>query len=114
VHPRFNEPVNEDVLAFHEAFADIVALFLHFSYPGVLRHQIGQTRGDLSGENLLAQLAQQFGKAAGRGGALRDAPLRRLARGGERAALGHGLPSGGARRVSVVPSAPDIAALLWP
>ena len=37
VHPRFNEPVNEDVLAFHEAFADIVALFQHFSYPGVLR-----------------------------------------------------------------------------
>jgi hypothetical protein len=28
--------------------------------------------------------------------------------------LGHGLPSGGARRVSVVPPAPDIAALLWP
>jgi hypothetical protein len=73
VHPRFNEPINEDVLAFHEAFADIVALFQHFSYPGVLRHQIAQTRGDLSGENLLAQLAQQFGKAAGRGGALRDA-----------------------------------------
>ena len=34
VHPRFNEPVNPDVLAFHEAFADIVALFQHFSYPG--------------------------------------------------------------------------------
>ena len=29
-----------DVLAFHEAFADIVALFQHFSYPGVLRDQI--------------------------------------------------------------------------
>jgi hypothetical protein len=73
VHPRFNEPVNGDVFAFHEAFADIVALFQHFSYPGVLRHQIAQTRGDLSAENLLAQLAQQFGQAAGRGGALRDA-----------------------------------------
>jgi hypothetical protein len=73
VHPRFNEPINEDVLAFHEAFADIVALFQHFSYPGMLRHQIARTRGDLSSENLLAQLAQQFGKAAGRGGALRDA-----------------------------------------
>ena len=65
--------MNGDVLAFHEAFADIVALFQHFSYPGVLRHQIAQTRGDLSQENLLAQLAQQFGAAAGRGGALRDA-----------------------------------------
>ena len=45
VHPRFNEPTNADVLAFHEAFADIVALFQHFSYPGVLRDQIARTRG---------------------------------------------------------------------
>ena len=73
VHPRFNEPVNSDVLAFHEAFADIVALFQHFSYPGVLRDQIARTRGNLASENLLGQLAQQFGKASGRGSALRDA-----------------------------------------
>lgn len=73
VHPRFNEPVNPDVLAFHEAFADIVALFQHFSYPGVLRDQIARTRGNLASENLLGQLAQQFGKASGRGTALRDA-----------------------------------------
>ncbi len=73
VHPRFNEPMNADVLAFHEAFADIVALFQHFSYPGVLRDQIARTRGNLAGENLLAQLAQQFGKASGRGTSLRDA-----------------------------------------
>lgn len=73
VHPRFNEPVNPDVLAFHEAFADIVALFQHFSYPGVLRSQIASTRGNLATENLLAQLAQQFGRASGRGSALRDA-----------------------------------------
>ena len=72
VHPRFNEPVNADVLAFHEAFADIVALFQHFSYPGVLRDQIARTRGNLAGENLLGQLAQQFGRASGRGRALRD------------------------------------------
>ena len=73
VHPRFNEAVNLDVLAFHEAFADIVALFQRFAYPGVLRDQIARTRGDLSNENFLGQLAQQFGKASGRGSALRDA-----------------------------------------
>jgi hypothetical protein len=73
VHPRFDEPVNPDVLAFHEAFADLVALFQHFAYPGVLRDQIARTRGDLASENLLGQLAQQFGKASGRGRALRDA-----------------------------------------
>ncbi len=73
VHPRFNEPHNPDVLAFHEAFADIVALFQHFSYPGILRDQIARTRGNLATENLLGQLAQQFGRASGRGAALRDA-----------------------------------------
>jgi hypothetical protein len=73
VHPHFNDPVNGDVLAFHEAFADIVALFQHFSYPGVLRDQISRTRGDLTNESLLGQLAQQFGRASGRGHALRDA-----------------------------------------
>ena len=72
VHPRFNEPVNPDVHAFHEAFADIVALFQHFAYPGVLRDQIARTRGNLASENLLGQLAQQFGQASGRGTALRD------------------------------------------
>ena len=72
VHPRFNEPVNEDVLAFHEAFADIVALFQHFSYPGVLRDQIARTRGDLARESILGQLAQQFALASGRGDALRS------------------------------------------
>lgn len=73
VHPRFNEPTNPDVRAFHEAFADIVALFQHFTYPTVLESQIRRTRGDLDSENLLGQLAQQFGRATGRGAALRDA-----------------------------------------
>jgi hypothetical protein len=73
VHPRFNEPTNPDVHAFHEAFADIVALFQHFTYPSVLESQIRRTRGDLHSENLLGQLAQQFGRATGRGAALRDA-----------------------------------------
>ena len=73
MHPYFNEPSNEDVWAFHEAFADIVALFQHFTYPEVLRHQIANTRGDLESDNLLAQLAQQFGQAIGGRGALRNA-----------------------------------------
>ncbi|HMF27472.1 MAG TPA: hypothetical protein VKE42_01800, partial [Candidatus Cybelea sp.] len=72
VHPRFNDPVNADVLAFHEAFADIVALFQHFSYPGVLRDQIARTRGDLARQSVLGQLAQQFALASGRGDALRS------------------------------------------
>jgi hypothetical protein len=73
LHPYFNESTNPDMLAFHEAFADIIALFQHFTFPEVLRHQIAKTRGDLSTQNLLGQLAQEFGKALGQYGSLRDA-----------------------------------------
>ncbi len=73
LHRNFSQPSNEDQLAFHEAFADIVALFQHFSMPEVLRHQIAKTRGDLRARNLLGELAQQFGQASGMRGALRSA-----------------------------------------
>jgi hypothetical protein len=73
LHFRFVEPSNEDMWAFHEAFADIVALFQHFTYPQVLRHQIARTRGDLEKQSLLGQLAYQFGQAIGNYGALRNA-----------------------------------------
>lgn len=73
MHRRFIENSHPDALAFHEAFSDIVALFQHFSFPEVLRHQIARTRGDLVSENLLGQLAQEFGTAIGNYGSLRDA-----------------------------------------
>jgi len=73
IQRRFMENTHPDALAFHEAFADIVALFQHFSFPEVLRQQIGKTRGDLGVQNLLGQLAQEFGVAIGNYGALRDA-----------------------------------------
>jgi hypothetical protein len=73
MHSRFTEAHHRDTYAFHEAFADIVALFQHFSFPEVLRHQIARTRGDLGSHNLLGELAQQFGEAIGNYGALRDA-----------------------------------------
>jgi hypothetical protein len=73
VHRRYINATHPDTRAFHEAFADIVALFQHFSFPEVLRQQIAQTRGDLKRQNMLGQLAQQFGKAIGSYGSLRDA-----------------------------------------
>ncbi|HXE04397.1 MAG TPA: S8 family serine peptidase [Bryobacteraceae bacterium] len=73
MHRRFNEPTNLDVLALHEAFADIVALLQHFTIPEVLENQIGRTRGDLEAESMLGSLALQFGRAMGGRGALRDA-----------------------------------------
>jgi hypothetical protein len=71
MHRRFIEPTHADSLAFHEAFADLVALFQHFTFSEVLRHQIAKTRGDLATTNLLAELAQEFGRALGQHGALR-------------------------------------------
>lgn len=73
VHDRFVEPSSPDSLAFHEAFADIVALLQHFTMPEVVEHQLAASRGRLRVRSLLSGLASQFGDATGRSGALRDA-----------------------------------------
>jgi hypothetical protein len=69
----FIEPSNRDVPAFHEGFADIVAIFQHFSLPTILRDKIQETRADLRSPTPLVQLAQQFGYTTGQGEALRTA-----------------------------------------
>ncbi len=73
LHHRYQEPTNVDVLAFHEAFADIVAIFQHFQFPELLRFELARTQGNLRIGALLASLAQQFGEATGRSRALRSA-----------------------------------------
>jgi hypothetical protein len=73
LHRRYIEPTNADMLAFHEAFADIVAIFQHFTIPEALHDAIAKTRGDLGQENPLVDLAFQFGQAMGSLGALRSA-----------------------------------------
>lgn len=73
MHRRFTEATNPDVLAFHEAFADIVALMQHFTIPEVLEGEIARARGDLEAESMLGMLAVQFGQTTGGHGALRQA-----------------------------------------
>ena len=73
MHRNFNLDGSGDALAFHEAFADLVALLQHFSLPQVLEYAIGRTRGDLRIDNLLAQIGQEFGIASGMHKALRSA-----------------------------------------
>ena len=69
LHRRFQEATNPDVLAFHEAFADIVALFQHFTFRrNCVRFEIARARGDLSATNCCRGLARQFGEGSGRGG----------------------------------------------
>ena len=70
---HFNEATNREVLAFHEGFADIVAIFQHFMFPKVLEDQIRKCRGDLHKPGPLFELARQFGYATGQGAALRSA-----------------------------------------
>lgn len=71
--PRSIEACNGDALAFHEAFADIVALFQHFTLRGVIEHQLARSGGAMRSVGLLSGLAQQFGRATGREGPLRFA-----------------------------------------
>lgn len=47
IRAYFTEPTNPDVLAFHEAFADLAALFSHFAHPEVLLDTIQKTGGRL-------------------------------------------------------------------
>ena len=63
LRPYFLEPSNVDVLAFHEAFSDIVALFQRFSYRELLAEHIQASEGELQKSKMLAELAQQFGQA---------------------------------------------------
>jgi hypothetical protein len=73
LHRRYQEATNPDVLAFHEAFADIVAIFQHFTMPDMLYFEIGRTRGDLWLPSILSELARQFGRSLHNDRALRKA-----------------------------------------
>ncbi len=64
---------NPDMLAFHEGFADIVALFQHFTMTEVVEQEIAASAGSLRTSGLLTGIAAQFGHATGRSGALRYA-----------------------------------------
>ena len=70
---HFSEPSNRDVLAFHEAIADIVAIFQHFTVPDVLRGEIQAKHGDLRSPGVLLALAKQFGHGTGKSSSLRSA-----------------------------------------
>jgi len=95
IRTYFTEPTNPDVLAFHEAFADLTALFGHFSHKEALIDVIHRTGGllyqsmirpevtpsggeplisaEISTRNSFIDLAQQFGQASGMSRGLRSA-----------------------------------------
>ena len=70
---EFDIGTNPDVAALHEGFADLIALFQHFSESAVLRQQIGAIRGNLEERSQLGAVAPQFGGAIGQPDGLRNA-----------------------------------------
>ncbi|WP_431805222.1 hypothetical protein [Microbacterium sp. bgisy203] len=73
IREYFSEPTHPDVLAFHETFADLVALFHHFTFREVVAEAVATSRGDLETGSALLDLASEFGVSTGRGAALRSA-----------------------------------------
>lgn len=70
---HFAEPTNPDVFAWHEAFADLVALFHHFAFPDIVAAEIAAAATDLEKADALLNLATEFGVSTSRGAALRRA-----------------------------------------
>jgi hypothetical protein len=74
MYRKYLKSTNPDVLAFHEAFADIVALLQRLALPELLRHQIALSQGKIrTRKTLLGSLATQFGQATGERDGLREA-----------------------------------------
>ncbi|MBH5396326.1 peptidase M4 [Bradyrhizobium sp. CNPSo 4010] len=73
LRPRFRLATHPDVPAFHEGFADLVAMLMHFSYSDVVRAAIERSGVKLETDALLLSLASQFGHTTGSGGPLRSA-----------------------------------------
>jgi len=95
IREHFSEPTGPDAAAFHEGFADIVALLQHFSFKDTLLDTIQRTGGfihrrqlapdaaatsdgsmiqaEIGEDNPIVDLARQFGEAMGNRRALRSA-----------------------------------------
>ncbi len=74
IHPRFLENTNPDVPAFHEAFADIIALLQRFTINELVINQFSKSEGGFDKFTYLGELATQLGSALQHGrGALRSA-----------------------------------------
>jgi hypothetical protein len=70
---NFSIPSGPDVAAFHEAIADLVAIFQRLSYRELVRGAIVRARGAPEQAAPLVELARQMGYASGCHGALREA-----------------------------------------
>ena len=74
IHHRYIEDTNPDVAAFHEGFADIVALLQRFTFRALVEDRLYAAGGRMDQQTfVLGELATQFGEALrGNRGALRN------------------------------------------
>ncbi|MBA3271914.1 MAG: hypothetical protein H0T71_15535 [Acidobacteria bacterium] len=74
IHHRYLEDTNPDVAAFHEGFADIVALLQRFTFRELVEDRLYAASGRMDRQSfVLGELATQFGEALqGNRGALRN------------------------------------------
>lgn len=52
---------SKETLAFHEGFADLIAIFQHFSYRNVVTSEVRKCRGNIEQAALLTAMAHNFG-----------------------------------------------------
>lgn len=77
MRPLLMLPSNPDVAAFHEGFADLVALLMRFRYKEVVKRALEDSNGALDAA-LLTQFAKEWGRTGGDGrAALRQVLLRK-------------------------------------
>ena len=74
MRPSLMLPSNPDVAAFHEGFADLVALLMRFRYKEVVRRGLEDSEEGRLDSRLLTQLAREWGRTDADG----RAPLRHV------------------------------------
>lgn len=74
MRPHLMKPSNPDVAAFHEGFADLIALLLRFEYKEVVRRGLEESEDLGLTSTILTDMARQWGRTDGDG----LLPLRRI------------------------------------
>jgi hypothetical protein len=67
MRPHLMLPSNPDVDAFHEGFADLVALLMRFRYPEVVRRGLEDSKESNLDSRILTELAREWGRSDGGG-----------------------------------------------
>ncbi len=71
LRPLSLAPTGVNAAAFHEGFADILAILAHFNLPGLLESQVAQAGARIWERGPFVALAGEFGRGSGRAEAVR-------------------------------------------